>query len=756
MDRLTSLRRTARVLLIVPLVVVGWLASVAAADAQTPDASLDIAFAPGSPDPPVLNLPFSQALDVRNTGDVPLATMVVIDTLPVEMAVSHVTTGSYSGLTDFAAGEGARVSYEKNTAPGVFTLWGSSPNTTTNTTLTAPPPGLGAGEYLTRVRWEYGQAAAGMQPLTRPVVAGRVINPDNAGGPVAPGDTIQNCATLTASAITARNACESFALIAGPSIAVQAADSTPRGTPVGATAVLSGGDPTGSVTFQVFAAGDAMCMTALFEGEVAVDGVGSYAGPAFPAAAAGAYKWVARYGGDSLHAPASTGCNDPAGAFAVVAPPEAVAAFGASAIDVGASTPLTFTISNPTGNTVALTGVSLDGTLPDGLVVASPNGAGGTCGGTITAPAGSRDISLTGGTVAVGGSCVFSVDVRGEEPGLATTTGVVSSANGGTGNTATASLTVREVTHTTLACHETVTIGDDATCTVTVRAGLAPAGTVAFATDAPGTFSADECTLEPLSATDAGCEVRYRPTGDVPAAGRQDRLSADYAPADAEVWSTSATDATVNVRARPAPPPPAPPVNPMGPRTGRELALACSPADLVLLSAAQAGRRVRFRGVADPAAARQRVTIRTVNGGRAVVRATVVQDGSFQASGPLPGRRAINKTRYYAQIGDRRSPALKLTRRMTARLTTSAGTVTISGRVSPPLGKPVRRVVVRRLTGCASGYEAVARVRPDARGRFRINLPAVAGPALYRAQTSVPTKGGGGRLRTFALVLGAD
>ena len=82
--------------------------------------------------------------------------------------------------------------------------------------------------------------------------------------------------------------------------------------------------------------------------------------------------------------------------------------------------------------------------------------------------------------------------------------------------------------------------------------------------------------------------------------------------------------------------------------------------------------------------------------------------------------------------------------------------MTISGRVSPPLGKPAGRVVVRRLTGCASGYAVVARVRPNARGRFRVSLPAPAGPALYRAQTSVPTKGGGGRLRTFALVLGAE
>ena len=130
----------------------------APAGAQTPSARLDVGFAPGFPDPPVLNLPYRYAVDVGNTGDVPLDRLEIIDTVPVELTLSQVTTGSYTGLSDFAAGEGVRVSYEKNTALGVFTLWGSSPNTTTNTTLTAPPPGLGAGEYITRVLWQYGQA----------------------------------------------------------------------------------------------------------------------------------------------------------------------------------------------------------------------------------------------------------------------------------------------------------------------------------------------------------------------------------------------------------------------------------------------------------------------------------------------------------------------------------------------------------------------------------------------------------------------
>jgi uncharacterized repeat protein (TIGR01451 family) len=185
-----------------------------------PGASFTKAVAGGSPSPPTLNQTFSYDLAISNNGNVPLDNLVVIDTLPAAFAVQGVTTGAYTGLADYAAGEGVRVSYEKNTALGVFTLWGSSPNTTTTTTLTAPPPGLGAGEYITRIRWELGQAQAGMAASTRPVVTGRIINPDNAGGPVAIGNTISNCAAFSAvytpgPTNVTRNSCSNFN-VSGP------------------------------------------------------------------------------------------------------------------------------------------------------------------------------------------------------------------------------------------------------------------------------------------------------------------------------------------------------------------------------------------------------------------------------------------------------------------------------------------------------------------------------------------------------------
>ncbi|HET8772672.1 MAG TPA: GEVED domain-containing protein [Thermoanaerobaculia bacterium] len=190
----------------------------------------------GTPNPPTLNQTFSYEMIVENNGNVALDTMVVTDTVPVEFDTASVTTGIYSGFADFGAGVGVRVSYEKNTAPAVFTLWGASPDTATNTTLTSPPPGLAVGEYITRIRWEYGQAQPGASATTRPRITGQIVNPDHAGGPVAFGDAISNCADLTAVYTPGptnvnRNDCASFTL-SGPFVQLNPAKDN-----------LSGGGP---------------------------------------------------------------------------------------------------------------------------------------------------------------------------------------------------------------------------------------------------------------------------------------------------------------------------------------------------------------------------------------------------------------------------------------------------------------------------------------------------------------------------------
>ena len=135
--------------------------------------------------------------------------------------------------------------------------------------------------------------------------------------------------------------------------------------------------------------------------------------------------------------------NTASALLTVVAPPSIAKAFNPTTIALNGTTVLTFTITNPAANTTTENGVAFTDTLPTGLVVSTPNGLTNSCGGTPTATAGSTSISLTGGTIALNSSCTVSVNITGTASGLYTnTSGAVSSTNGGTGNTATANLTV--------------------------------------------------------------------------------------------------------------------------------------------------------------------------------------------------------------------------------------------------------------------------------------------------------------------------
>ena len=128
----------------------------------------------------------------------------------------------------------------------------------------------------------------------------------------------------------------------------------------------------------------------------------------------------------------------------VLAPPVISKSFGANAILTGTNTTLTFSIYNPNPSTT-LTGIQFTDTLPAGLdvVVVAPSSQ---CnGGTLTTADTNPDtVSLTGGSLAAGATCTFSVTVTGSTIGLKQNSVTVSSTEGGTGNTATANLLVRD------------------------------------------------------------------------------------------------------------------------------------------------------------------------------------------------------------------------------------------------------------------------------------------------------------------------
>jgi hypothetical protein len=146
-----------------------------------------------------------------------------------------------------------------------------------------------------------------------------------------------------------------------------------------------------------------------------------------------------------LTAPATAGATGRSNRAPLVTvdPPAIAASFSPTAIAPNGVATLTITITDPSANAVPEDGVAFTDSLPANVVVATPNGLTNTCGGTATATAGSGAVSLAGGTVAVSSSCTVTVNVTGSFTGsYADTAGPVSSTNGGTGGSASASLTI--------------------------------------------------------------------------------------------------------------------------------------------------------------------------------------------------------------------------------------------------------------------------------------------------------------------------
>jgi len=137
--------------------------------------------------------------------------------------------------------------------------------------------------------------------------------------------------------------------------------------------------------------------------------------------------------------------------LAVIAPPAIAKAFGAASIAVNETTTLRLTLTNPNVAT-ALTGVGFTDTLPGGLAVATPSGLASTCGGTLTALAGSGSVTLVNGGLPASGACTITLNVTANTAGAKNnTTNAITSTEGGTGGTASASLTVTPLGAPTIA-----------------------------------------------------------------------------------------------------------------------------------------------------------------------------------------------------------------------------------------------------------------------------------------------------------------
>ncbi len=132
----------------------------------------------------------------------------------------------------------------------------------------------------------------------------------------------------------------------------------------------------------------------------------------------------------------------------VMGPPVITKSFAPTAVEVGQSSLMTITVSNPVNNPGPLTGVAFTDTYPAGLLNTSSPASTMTCtpgstAGTLTGgTAGGNSIGMTGATIPPNGSCVITVRVSSATAGSYENSATVTATNGGTGNTATATLFV--------------------------------------------------------------------------------------------------------------------------------------------------------------------------------------------------------------------------------------------------------------------------------------------------------------------------
>ena len=200
-------------------------------------------------------------------------------------------------------------------------------------------------------------------------------------------------------------------------------------------------------------------------------------------------------------------------------PPTISKAFSAASVPLNGSVTLTFTITNPNPAT-DLTNVSVNDNLPAGLIIANPDslvldpvlGACDPTGTTGVITPGVTNINLIGGQIPANATCTFSIDVLAISEGTqVNTTDPITSTEGGTGGTATASLDVLVPDLTVAMSHTgnffrpqtgatyTITVsnsGADSSALITVDVTL-PAGLTATALGGPNW----NCTLTPLQCT---------------------------------------------------------------------------------------------------------------------------------------------------------------------------------------------------------------------------------------------------------------
>ncbi len=115
--------------------------------------------------------------------------------------------------------------------------------------------------------------------------------------------------------------------------------------------------------------------------------------------------------------------------------------FSPDTIPQGGETEIVFTVDN-SANTIAMTGMAFDDSLPSGVSVADTPAASNSCGGTFSPVAGATTLGFSDGTLAAGARCEIRVTVRATGAGTLTGSAVDLTSSIATATTAEATLTV--------------------------------------------------------------------------------------------------------------------------------------------------------------------------------------------------------------------------------------------------------------------------------------------------------------------------
>ncbi len=169
----------------------------------------------------------------------------------------------------------------------------------------------------------------------------------------------------------------------------------------------------------------------------------------------------------------------------VYPPPTVTKTFTPASVATATNDTLTITLTNSTP--VAMTGAAFTDTYPATLTNATGGTTTNTCGGTATAltTGAANTLTLTGGTIPANGSCTVSYTrVRGSTAGAyVNSTGAVTTTNGGTGVSASATLSVGQPIITKTFAAGTIIQGANTTLTITLSNPNAAAMTLATFTD---------------------------------------------------------------------------------------------------------------------------------------------------------------------------------------------------------------------------------------------------------------------------------